>query len=64
MANLQTALDELQQRFGGTLLTPPDAGYEQARVLFNTMITRRPAVIAQCSTVADVRAAIAFARRV
>lgn len=63
MANLQTALDDLRQRFGGTLLTPPEAGYEAARVVFNTMITRQPAVIAQCRTVADVREAIALARR-
>jgi FAD/FMN-containing dehydrogenase len=63
MANLQTALDDLRPRFGGTILTPIEAGYEQARILFNAMITRRPAVIAQCSTRSDVRTAIQFARR-
>lgn len=63
MAYLQTALDDLRPRFEGTLLTPTDAGYEEARALFNAMITRRPAVIAQCRNVPDVQAAIAFARR-
>jgi FAD/FMN-containing dehydrogenase len=62
MADLKTALDELRGGFSGTLLTPADTGYEDARTIFNTMITRRPAVIAQCRGVADVQAAIAFAR--
>lgn len=63
MVSLQTAVDDLRQRFSGTVLTLADAGYEEARIIFNTMITRRPSVIAQCRGVQDVQAAIAFARR-
>ncbi len=48
--------------FAGTLLTPGDAAYDDARVLFNAMIDRRPALIAQCGTTADVVAAVRFAR--
>lgn len=62
MTDLKTALDDFRGRFSGVLLTPNDAGYEDARVLFNTMITRQPAVIAQPRSVADVQAAVRFAQ--
>ena len=54
--------EQLRKRFSGTLLTPDGAAYEEARALFNAMITTRPALIAQCGTRDDVTAAIAFAR--
>ena len=43
-------------------MTPYDPGYEAARVLFNTRVRTRPALIAQCADTADVAAAIGFAR--
>ncbi|MDF2144390.1 FAD-binding oxidoreductase [Knoellia sp. p5-6-4] len=52
----------LREGFDGAVLLPTDAGYEQARVLFNAMIDRRPAVIAQCASPDDVARAIGFAR--
>jgi FAD/FMN-containing dehydrogenase len=56
------ALEDLRGRFGGRVLAPEDAGYEDARAIFNSMIERRPAVIAQCASRDDVVTALAFAR--
>lgn len=57
-----TALDDLGGMFRGALIRPGDAGYESARRVWNGMIDRRPQVIARCTGVADVKAAITFAR--
>jgi FAD/FMN-containing dehydrogenase len=48
--------------FTGALLQAEDAGYDDARKVFNGMIDRRPAVIARCRAADDVTAAIRFAR--
>ena len=61
-ATIDAALADLQPNFGGRLLTPDDGGYDEARQVFNAMIDRRPAVIAQCSGVADVMASLRLAR--
>jgi len=39
-----------------------DPRYDEARVLFNVGIDRRPAVIAPCATAADVAEALRMAR--
>jgi FAD/FMN-containing dehydrogenase len=44
------------------LLQPGDAGYDDARTVWNAMVDRRPALIARCATVADVVAAVRTAR--
>jgi hypothetical protein len=46
----------------GELLCPTDAGYEEARQIWNGMIDRRPALIARCAGAADVITAVNFAR--
>ncbi|MGW3013737.1 FAD-binding oxidoreductase [Streptomyces sp. NPDC001219] len=58
--------DGLRRRMSGTLLRPGDAGFENARKLFNPLNDDRvPAAVAQCASVADVREAVlAAAHRV
>lgn len=55
------SLTELRAQVRG-VLAPGDDGYEAARRIWNGMIDRRPAVIARCAGVADVMAAVRFAR--
>jgi FAD/FMN-containing dehydrogenase len=58
----ETAVQELASHLRGALLQPGDAGYEQARQVYNAMIDRHPALIVRCVDVADVMAAVNFAR--
>lgn len=58
----ETGLRELRSHLKGRVLDPGDTGYDAARSLFNAMIDVRPAVIAQCAGVEDVREAIRFGR--
>jgi FAD/FMN-containing dehydrogenase len=44
------------------LIRNGDVGYDEARTVFNAMIDKRPAVIAQCGTAADVVQALEHAR--
>lgn len=46
----------------GTLLRPPDPGYDEARRVFNGMIDRSPALIARCRDSGDVAAVVNMAR--
>jgi FAD/FMN-containing dehydrogenase len=52
----------LQDGFRGELLPPQDPDYEDARKVWNGSITRLPALIARCAGVADVMAAVKFAK--
>ncbi len=54
---------ELKGMIKGSVLIADDAGYEEARQIWNAMIDRRPAMIVQCADADDVPPAIAFARR-
>ena len=56
------AFDQLQVAMRGELIRPGDAGYDTARAVYNAMIDRRPAAIARCVDVADVMAAVNYAR--
>ena len=59
--NLNDPLDTLRAGMTGTVLTPEDAEYEQARRVFNAAIDRHPALIARCASAEDVAAAVRFA---
>lgn len=56
------AVRALRARLRGKLLQPTDTGYDGARRIWNGMIDRYPALIAQCAGATDVVAAVGFAR--
>jgi FAD/FMN-containing dehydrogenase len=56
------AFDELGGSLRGELLLPTSAGYDTARRIWNGAIDRHPGGIARCRGVADVVAAVRFAR--
>ena len=58
IAPLANAAAELAAIFGGQLLKPTDAGYEDARKVHNGLVDKRPALIARCQSVGDVVDAI------
>ena len=58
----RTTLDELRARLRGPLVAAGDPGYDDARLIWNAMIDRRPGAIARCLGVADVLASVQFAR--
>ncbi|WP_448624038.1 FAD-binding oxidoreductase [Geodermatophilus sp. URMC 64] len=54
------AFDSLRAQMRGAVIGPADAEYDTARRVHNGMIDKRPAVIARCTGVADVMAALEF----
>lgn len=59
---VEEAAVQLAMGFGGAILRERDEGYDASRSIFNGMFDRRPALIARCGGVADVIAAVGFAR--
>ena len=57
-----TAVEDFKSSLRGRLLRTGDEGYDEARKVWNGMIDKRPAAIAQCSGVADVINSVDFAR--
>src|ERR1700676_24381 len=55
-------LGKLSEKIRGKIITPKRCEFEVARKVYNEMIDRRPAAIVRCADVADVRAAVNFAR--
>jgi FAD/FMN-containing dehydrogenase len=55
-------LGKLTERFSGEIVSPDDPGYDSARVVWNRMIDRRPALIVRPTSTDDVVAALRFAR--
>src|SRR5205814_3578896 len=50
-----------RERFAGTLVTPDEPGYPEARRVWNATADRRPGLVARCATDADVVSALRFA---
>ena len=61
-AHLNPSLQSFGAGLSGTVIRRGDAGYDQARRVWNGMIDRSPAAIFRCSSTADVVAAVNFAR--
>ena len=57
-----TAVEDFKSSLRGSLLRTGDEGYDEARKVWNGMIDKRPAAIAQCSGMADVINSVDFAR--
>ena len=55
-------IDALRTQIAGCVLSPSDAGYDDARRVHNGLIDRRPALVARCQGTADVQAAVRFGR--
>ncbi len=57
------SLTEFRTSLRGQLLLPGQPGYDEARRIHNAMIDKHPAMILRCAGVADVMAAVKFARQ-
>src|SRR5438034_536593 len=60
MAAIQ--IEQLRSSVRGAIVGPDDEAYEAARMVYNRMIDKRPALIVRCVDVADVIAAVDYAR--
>ncbi len=56
-------LTEFKSQLRGDLIEPHDPRYDTERQVYNAMIDRKPRMIVKCADVADVMAAIHFARK-
>ena len=55
-------LDELEARVDGRLLVDADKGWDEAVLLWNGMVAKKPALVLQPESAQDVAAAVGFAR--
>ena len=55
-------IELFRSSFHGQVLEPANAGYNEARQIWNASVSRHPRIIARCSGVADVIAAVQFGR--
>ena len=56
------ALSTFREVFAGEIVLPDDPSYDAARIVWNGMIDRRPAIVVRPTGVADVLSALRFAR--
>src|SRR5438045_2502273 len=55
-------IQSFKSSFHGQIFEPADAGYDEARRIWNASVDKRPGLIARCSGVADVVAAVELGR--
>ena len=55
-------MDDVTTRFSGTTLEVGDEGYDEARLVFNGLVDRKPERILRCASTADVRSAVLASR--
>lgn len=58
----ESAVEEFGSSLRGELIAPGDAGYDDARRVWNANVNKRPALVARCQGVADVISSVSFAR--
>ena len=58
----EQSFNQFQASMRGKLIQPKDTEYDTARKVYNGMFDKHPAMIAKCADVADVVAAVNFAR--
>ena len=63
MSTITPEIQALGENFRGELVHPGEATYDEHRKVWNGSIDRRPGLIARCTGVADLRSALAYARR-
>ena len=56
-------LQALRAALRGTVCTAGDAGYDEARTIWNAMIDRRPGLVIRCQEAGDVQRAVDLARK-
>lgn len=56
------AIARLRDQFRGQIILPGDGEYDRARVVWNAIADRRPAIIGLCTEIDDVVVAVRFAR--
>ena len=59
----ETSIQEFRTTLRGGIIEPQDKGYDDARKVYNAMISKRPRMIVRCVDVADVIQCVNFARK-
>jgi FAD/FMN-containing dehydrogenase len=54
---------DFRQTLRGNICLPQEAGYDEARTIWNAMIDRHPGAVVRCRGAADIIAAVRFARK-
>jgi FAD/FMN-containing dehydrogenase len=59
----EISIQEFRATLRGSIIEPQDQGYDDARKVYNAMISKRPRMIVLCVDVADVIQSVNFARK-